>query len=326
MEISHGNENFSEALTKRLSSHQSWMLQLCSGFEETSPLMEEADQNQGNPAVHLDNAVEHEQDDRYEHKQEIVDQKNLDMDNVEKVISLMDTANLDLPPEYVKVLIVGRTGTGKSTLINTLFGSTVAKVGEGGGACQHIDLVTTYSLPEIHYKENTTQIIIYDTVGLGETKEKDKAVLDYIRNNVKKIHLLLVCHKLYDKVDRSTEKVLKELANHFNNDVFSHMIILLTHADAYRVYIKGSQEDVIKRKFKERFENMKSRLHEVIARLLKAEVDDFCLVCDDTKFVLPHSANWEYELWCFILHKCDEEAKVALSYFAHVVRKMSLTS
>ena len=77
MEISHGNENFSEALTE-LSSHKLWMLQLCSSLEETSPLMEEADQNQGNPGVHLlDNAVEHEQEDRYEHKQEIAEQEVL---------------------------------------------------------------------------------------------------------------------------------------------------------------------------------------------------------------------------------------------------------
>ena len=247
-------------------------------------------------------------------------------DNIKAVLSKIDGSSMHMP-KYVKILIIGRCGSGKSTLVNTLFGTEVARVGEGGRACQHADLVTKYLLPEKCYdNEKVVQIMIYDTVGLGEKKGKDKAVLEYIKRNVEKVHLLLLCHRLYDKVDHSTEKMLRALAEYCDRDIFNHMIILLTHADTYRVYIKDRQEDIIKRKFEERFDSMKSSLCETIGKLLKVEVRKlpFCLVCDDTELILPHTVNWEYEFWMFILHKCDNEAKIALSYFARVVRKIEI--
>ena len=243
------------------------------------------------------------------------------------VLSQMDVYNEQVP-ELVKILIIGRTGSGKSTLVNTLFGLDVAPVEQGGVACQHEELVTKYHLVPISRGPGRRKVIImiYDTVGLGEEGSKDKKLFHYIKKNVKKVHLLLVCHKLYDKVDHSTANMLQKLAEFCQKDIFNHMIFLLTHADAYRIYIKSNQKEVIKRDFKARCENMKGLLSAIIAKVPGVKVDGipFCLTCDDTKFILPHTPNWEYDLWLFILHNCDKEAKIILSNFARIVRKIEI--
>jgi len=99
------------------------------------------------------------------------------MENLEKI------GNLDIP-DYLKnfnfkkkveekmenmkklnVVIIGKTGVGKSTLINAIFGQEVAKVGTGKPITQHCESYTIGNSP----------ITIYDSKGIetGEQNLKD---------------------------------------------------------------------------------------------------------------------------------------------------------
>jgi hypothetical protein len=62
------------------------------------------------------------------------------------------------------VLLVGATGVGKSSTLNALFGSEIAKVGTG--ADPETQLVESYRLNDV--------IRFWDSAGLGDGKEADK--------------------------------------------------------------------------------------------------------------------------------------------------------
>ncbi len=89
------------------------------------------------------------------------------------------------------IAIVGRTGVGKSTIINAVFGGNVAKVGAGlpitQGFCRYPDESSDNGMP----------IVVYDSAGYEAGKEEEfvKDVLDFINQKQsagidKQIHLV----------------------------------------------------------------------------------------------------------------------------------------
>ncbi len=72
----------------------------------------------------------------------------------------------DLPT--ANIMVAGITGTGKSTLLNAVFGKELAETGKGRPVTEHID----------EYQSSSIPIHIWDTVGLEldseKTKEKQK--------------------------------------------------------------------------------------------------------------------------------------------------------
>lgn len=75
------------------------------------------------------------------------------------------------------IMVAGITGTGKSTLINSVFGfedNKGAKTGTGKPITDHID----------EYRDPDTPIRIWDTVGLELDSEKTKASIDSIKQTI----------------------------------------------------------------------------------------------------------------------------------------------
>ena len=78
----------------------------------------------------------------------------------------------DLPP--ANIMVAGITGTGKSTLINAVFGSEIAATGTGKPVTDHID----------EYENEDIPIHIWDTVGLELDSEKTKESIKSIKNTI----------------------------------------------------------------------------------------------------------------------------------------------
>lgn len=93
-------------------------------------------------------------------------QENLERDLDER----MD--NDDLP--VANIMVAGITGTGKSTLINAVFGSEMAATGSGKPVTEHID----------EYENGDIPIHIWDTVGLELDSEKTRESIKSIKATI----------------------------------------------------------------------------------------------------------------------------------------------
>ena len=80
--------------------------------------------------------------------------------------------NDDLP--VANIMVAGITGTGKSTLINAVFGSEMATTGSGKPVTEHID----------EYENGDIPIHIWDTVGLELDSEKTRESIKSIKATI----------------------------------------------------------------------------------------------------------------------------------------------
>lgn len=91
----------------------------------------------------------------------------LDEEELNKKVDNLDRNNLPTS----NIIVAGITGTGKSTLLNAVFGSEIAKTGKGRPVTENID---EYYSPDI-------PIHIWDTVGLELDSKKTKDSINSIR-------------------------------------------------------------------------------------------------------------------------------------------------
>lgn len=71
---------------------------------------------------------------------------------------------------HVNIIVAGKTGVGKSTLINAVFGKKIAQTGTGRPVTQEIKEITLRNYP----------LRIYDTVGLELNQEQQRRVKEDI--------------------------------------------------------------------------------------------------------------------------------------------------
>ena len=100
------------------------------------------------------------------------------MAEMEKDEVKMESQNEDQVAENslptANILVAGITGTGKSTLLNAVFGDDVAKTGTGRPVTDHMD----------EYANENVPIRIWDTVGLELDSEKTKESINAMRETI----------------------------------------------------------------------------------------------------------------------------------------------
>jgi len=143
----------------------------------------------------------------------------------------------------VNFLLVGRTGVGKSSTINSLLGRELLPVGDFEP--------TTMAVEKHDATVEGVPICVIDTPGLCddlEAKGNDAAYLELIRRDAKEVHCVWFVTRLDETRVRSDEKrAIQVLTEGLGVKIWDHAMIVFTFADAvpedrYEAYLNKRTE------------------------------------------------------------------------------------
>lgn len=172
-----------------------------------------------------------------------------DMDiDTDKDLAFMDVQKA-LEKHYqdkkLQILVCGKTGTGKSSLLNTLFGKELFEIGGPGDFAgfgfQHV--TNTVSSQSINLQN--VLLDIFDSPGLQDGTDNDEKYLDDMESKCKNVNLVLYC------IEMTTTRWLRQdvvatdlLTKRFTADFWKKTIVVLTKANMVKQTKEGVNEKI----------------------------------------------------------------------------------
>ena len=203
-------------------------------------------------------------------------------------------------PEF-GILLIGETGTGKSTLINNLVGQEIASV------CDDMDPGT---LRVIQHKVSVVEgviVNIYDTPGLGDTRGNgaEEEDLKYMKSRLDKeeIHLVIYCFKMTET--RMRKGLIRTFEEYHKLGVpWEKTVITLTFADMYR-------KENIMTQISQKQKQVKKTLNKTVGiRQSTVEKLKFLPTAKYPNEALPTGEPWYVPLWLGVLEVLAPDALV----------------
>ena len=128
------------------------------------------------------------------------------------------------PNQNLKIMVFGKTGSGKSTFINSVFGERVTPTRRGIREQENSTL-------EVHSTEiNGVHLTFYETRGIGYSPEENRKVLDDIRIRFSSldIDLFLICIRLTERLTQETLDAIQDIKEMCGNFFLQRCIVVCT--------------------------------------------------------------------------------------------------
>ena len=124
------------------------------------------------------------------------------------------------------ILITGKTGVGKSRLVNALVGERVAKEGRSKSACT--DTVTSYRA-----KINGVDVVVWDSPGLQDGTCNERLYLQDMESKLSQgFDVMIYCISMTDTRFYDTDKsAIRTLTEAFGSKLWENGVVALTFAN-----------------------------------------------------------------------------------------------
>ncbi|MEH2096557.1 GTPase [Nostoc sp.] len=207
---------------------------------------------------------------------------------------LIDKLQLSQDKKFV-FLLLGKTGVGKSSTVNSLLSKEIANVGKYDA--------TTMQVQEYEHEMNGIKCLIIDTPGLCDDipeKANNQKYIELIQNQVKQIDLLWFVTRLDDsRVGEDEKKGIQIISEAFTPKVWEHSVIVFTRANKADDYLEELQE----RTKRIRDEIAKHTGHEIANKIPSVAVDNKSQTTPDGK-------RWLEELYTQVFIRMSERGAI----------------
>ena len=125
----------------------------------------------------------------------------------------------------VNILVAGKTGVGKSTLVNILVGEEVAKVGE-------TLFPETVDVNPYRLDGSGVDVVIWDTPGLQDGSGKERKYAAKMREKCARYDLVMYCMSMVEPRIREDDiKAITTMTKGFGERIWENAIFVLTFAN-----------------------------------------------------------------------------------------------
>ena len=158
----------------------------------------------------------------------------------------------------VKILVLGRTGSGKSTLINNILGRKIAKVG-------HRPFPETKTVSVYQEEIHGVSVTVCDTPGLRDASGKEEEYMRKIKASCDDPDLVIFCHSIDNpRWQTDDEEAFKTVTKHLGNKIWKHSVLVLTFADKF---VANFPKNEIVNIFKERISDLEQLFKKAIEKI-----------------------------------------------------------
>ncbi len=164
--------------------------------------------------------------------------------------------------------MTGKTGTGKSSLINAIVGKDVVKEGKDLGGVTRAVTLFTAEIDDVTFN-------IWYSPGLQDTTEDDGAITGRIKSTLKEnchqLHLLLYCVRMdRDRFEKNEEEAIKHFTDIFKPKIWETSVFALTFANHVLPPSERDTDEDAPKWFKERIGKFQKK---IVNALVSAGMD-----------------------------------------------------
>ena len=213
-----------------------------------------------------------------------------------------------LSKKTIRVLVLGKDGSGKSSLINNMLGEELAKENH----CI-IGVADKLSVEE-HIKtfnKGDTEVVMYDTTAVD--CDKDGLVREIVKlGGISTFDVVLFCFNCLQRVDSEMESLVSVLETSFGLKLWARTVFVLTFVNLFlsmhsvRMHFTSEANgEALKRMFISAREKLKTRANIVHNQFNRIPV--VFAGCEDYHGI-PTTENWIKSAWKVIMKTAKEDS------------------